>query len=461
MTSSTERAPTYRFAGFEVDVGAHELRRQGARIRLQDQPFQILVFLLERAGKVVTRDELRQRVWPSSVFVDFDHGLNNSIARLRESLGDVAGAPRFIETIPRIGYRFLGTVTAEADSQPAGAAIGTAMAGSSANRGLIVATVAGAVVLVAVLLYFGIANRPSDLNPSTKPSAVAPSIAVLPFVSLNSEAEDEHFADGLTEELVTKLAGIRGLKVVARTSSYRFKDTQESAKSIADALQISHFLEGSVQRSGQRLRITAQLIDARKDEHVWSQTFDRDSGDIFKIQEEIAFNVAAALRVALLNADEFRIRKHVTEDPEAYRLYLIAQAHLLRRTKNADMNVAKSLLDAAIKRDPNFASAYAGLARYHFLRAWTTLIDTEESSRLGEAAAKHAVELDPDSSDAYVARANFEFWRYRFLGDYGAQVAAEDDMRHAIELDPANSAAFRGLRPRDLLACTGCGCGPP
>jgi adenylate cyclase len=185
---------------------------------------------------------------------------------------------------------------------------------------------------------------------------------VLPFISLSQDKDNEYFSDGLTEELVTKLAGIRGLKVLARTSSFRFKGKGESAAAIARALQVNHLLEGSVRRSGTHLRITAQLIDAGKDEHVWSQTYDREVGDIFQIQEEIAFAVAAALKVSLLEADQSRIRKHGTSDSEAYRLYLIAQSHLLSRARPTDLGVAKRALDEAIARDPNFAVAYAGLS---------------------------------------------------------------------------------------------------
>jgi TolB-like protein/DNA-binding winged helix-turn-helix (wHTH) protein len=436
----------YRFGDFEVDTLAHELRRHGERIRLQDQPYQILLLLLERAGKVVTREELRQNLWPSSVFIDFDHGLNNAIARLREALGDPAATPRFIETLPRIGYRFLGPVRAAAEqdagsipSSPARASAAKPSIVWTRNRLLIVAAGVAVAVLVAALLRLALIDRPEAVESAATTSASVPSIAVLPFVNMSSNEEDEHFSDGLTEEVVSRLGGIRGLKVVARTSSFRFKGKEESSASIGEALQVNHFLEGSVRRSGERLRITAQLIDARKDEHVWTQTFERDAGDIFQIQEDIALAVAAALKVSLLEADEFRIHRRGTSDPEAYRLYLIGRAHLLLRPKKPDMEIAKRSLDAAIERDPNFAAAHAGIARYYFRTAWGNLADTEEGARLGAAAAARAAALDPTSGDALMARANFEFWRYRFRGDYQAYLAGETDMQRAIELDPANS----------------------
>jgi TolB-like protein/DNA-binding winged helix-turn-helix (wHTH) protein/Tfp pilus assembly protein PilF len=453
---SLDTAPIRRFDGFELDVIAHELSRQGARIRLQEQPVQILSLLLERAGEVVTREELRRKVWPSSVFVDFDHGLNNAIARLRDSLGDDRETPRYIETLPRIGYRFICPVepacpeppdvsgpieASEAKASDAPTPAKTGVGPDSNRRPLIVGVLltlgAFGLLLIAWPQYWrttavtGAADLPRD-----------PSLAVLPFVNLTADDNDEHFADGLTEALVTKLAGMRDLKVVARTSSFHFKGKQDPAPSIAQSLHVNHLLEGSVARAGTQLRITAQLIDARNDKHVWSQTFDRRAGDIFQIEDEIAFAVAAALKVSLLDADEFRMRSHGTSDPEAYRLYLIARSHLLGRTRTADPALAKRALDAALARDPKFVAAHAAQSAYYFQRAWTKLTDTEEGARLGIAAAQRAVELDPNSSEALEARANFGFWRYRFEGDYAAYVAAQSDMQRAINIDPSNAGAF-------------------
>ena len=450
---SLETSAVRGFDGFELDIAAHELRKQGTRIRLQEQPFQILSLLLEHAGRVVTREELRRKVWPSSVYVDFDHGLNNAIARLRDALDDDREAPRYIETLPRIGYRFVCQVDKMAappahndggsanDAHAVLAAPSPVSTGSGWRRSrrplaalVLLGTVAG-----LLIVWAGHWRSP----PARSGSALAdPSLAVLPFANLGSDKENEYFADGLTEALVTKLAAIHGLKVVARTSSFRFKGRQESAVSLAQALHVNHLLEGSVSRAGNQLRITAQLIDARSDTHVWSQTFDRNAGDIFKIQDEIAFAVAAALKVSLLDADEFRIRSHGTSDPEAYRLYLIAQSHLLGRTRPDDPALAKRALDAALARDPKFVAAHAALSRYYFQRAWSRLTDTEEGARLGIAAADRAVELDPNSSEALEARANFGFWRYRFGGDYEAYVAAQSDMQRAINIDPSNAGAF-------------------
>ncbi|HKU17519.1 MAG TPA: winged helix-turn-helix domain-containing protein [Steroidobacteraceae bacterium] len=430
MSETSKTPEVHRFGVFEVDMQSRELRKQGRRVRLQEQSFHILSSLLQRPGEVVTREQLREQLWPSSVYVDFDHGLNNAIARLRRALGDDAATPRFIETLPRLGYRFIYPVdSAAAPVQPARWWQRPWAVASMSVVALMVAAPAAWLMRPAV-------DRPAAAQPQL------PALAVLPFTSLSPPGEDQQFADGLTEELTAQLAGISGLRVVARTSAQRFKDKHESAAAIADALQVGYLLEGSVRRSGEHLRITAQLIDARKDEHLWSQIFERDLGDIFRIQEDISFAVASALQIELLASDQSRIRARGTTDPEAHRLFVIAQAHLLGRTKGADPALAKRLLESAIERDPHYARAHAGLARYYFRRAWGTLTEIEESSLLGTAAAERAFALDPSSSEALQARASFAFWRSRFQDDYEAHLAGESDMQRAIGMDPASSLAF-------------------
>ena len=392
---SLETSAVRRFDGFELDMVAHELRRQGTRIRLQEQPFQILSLLLEHAGRVVTREELRRKVWPSSVYVDFDHGLNNAIARLRDALGDDREAPRYIETLPRIGYRFVCQVDqtaappAHSDGRSANdghtvlappAPVTTASGWRRNPRRL---TGAALVLLgaVAVVLIVSAGHWRSPPAPSG-PALADPSLAVLPFANLSSDKENEYFADGLTEALVTKLAAIHGLKVVARTSSYRFKGRQESAGAIAQALHVNHLLEGSVSRAGTQLRITAQLIDARSDAHLWSQTFDRRAGDIFKIQDDIAFAVVAALKVSLLDTEEFRLRSHGTSDPEAYRLYLIAHSHLAGGAQTGDRTVGQARPGGRAGARPEVRRGACGAGR--LLLPWR--VDQAHRHRRGRAA---------------------------------------------------------------------------
>src|SRR5438477_6430749 len=241
MSIADQQKSTFRFGEFELD-NSGELRSGGRKVKLQTQPSQILRILIERPGEIVTREELRQKIWPSDTFVDFDHGINNAIKRLREALGDTAETPRYIETLPRRGYRFLNAVA------------------------------------------------------TTSPEV---SIAVLPFLSLSADPENEIFADGMCEEIISSLAQIKNLHVIARTSSFSFKGKHVDLRLIGEQLNVRTVLEGSVRKSGNRLRITAQLVNAADSYHLWSETYDREMKDVFAIQEEIAKAIAQRLEVTL------------------------------------------------------------------------------------------------------------------------------------------------------------------
>ena len=299
----------------------------------------------------------------------------------------------------------------------------------------------GTLVVLAIFAGLWIARQPADEAPATT-LPLEPSIAVLPFVNMSDDAEKEHFADGLSEEVLHKLAGISGLKVVGRTSAFYFKDKDVAPTVIAKTLKVNHLLEGSVRRSGSRVRVTVQLIDARDGYHRWSQTYDREFADIFEIQEDIAQSVAAALQVKLVDADERRLRRRGTRDAEAYRLYVTAITLMNGTGRIDDPDLAPELLKKALARDPEFAAAHAGLARYHLGIAHTGGIGMEENARLGRAEAERAVALDPESSQALAARAQSEAWQYRFRGDFKAYVRMHEDYRRAIELDPSNSIAY-------------------
>ena len=268
-----------------------------------------------------------------------------------------------------------------------------------------------------------------------------PSIAVLPFVSLSPDVNDEYFADGLSEELLNHLARIPGLRVVGRGSSFYFKNTTESSATIAQALNVHHLLKGSVRRSGERVRITAQLIDARSDLHLWSETFDRDFQDIFAIEDEIARSVTSALQVRLAEADARQLRRRGTQNVDAYRLYLMGIAELRGHRGRQSVEEARRLFEQAIELDPEFAAAYAGLASYHFHGAAVSTLAPEDGARLGRAAAERAIELDPDGSEALRVMANFEMWQYRFRGESEAYRRADALFRRAVEVDPSNAYA--------------------
>src|SRR5947208_992798 len=225
-----------RFGAFELDEDAGELRREGTKVRLQEQPLQILQILLEQPGKIITREELRKRIWQSDTFVDFDHGINNAIKRLREALGDTAETPRYIETLPRRGYRFIGAI-----NEFTGSGVQTIR-----------------------------------------------SIAVLPFVNLSADPENEFFCDGTTEEIISALSQIQDLHVVARNSVFAFKGKHVDVRIVGQQLNVQTILEGSIRRSGDHLRVTAQLVNASDGYHLWSEKYDREMKDMFGIQEKIA-----------------------------------------------------------------------------------------------------------------------------------------------------------------------------
>src|SRR5947208_12805772 len=244
---STGSGRLVRFGEFEIDERAGELRKEGIKVRLQEQPLQILQILLEHPGEVVTREELRKRVWPTDTFVDFDHGINNAIKRLREALGDVAETPRYIETLPRRGYRFIG-----------------------------------------------ITEYPRH---GTASSIL--SLAVLPLENLSRDPEQEYFADGLTEALITDLAQISALRVPSRTSVMRYKGTSKPVPQIAHELQVDAVVGGSILRAGDRVRITAHLIQGADDRHLWADTYERDLRDVLSLQNQVAQAIADQIKVKL------------------------------------------------------------------------------------------------------------------------------------------------------------------
>ena len=259
-----------------MDELAGELRKDGVKIRLQEQPFQILQILLERPGEVVTREDLRKRVWPSDTFVDFDHGINNAIKRLREALGDTAETPRYVETLPRRGYRFVGK--------------------------------------------------------SERDTAKMRSLAVLPLEDLSHDLEREYFADGLTEALITILAKIGDLRVISRTSAMQYKGVHKNVREIARELDVDTIVEGTVLRVGHRVRITAQLIDAVKESHLWAESYERDLRDVLSLQSEIAQSIAREISVKLTPQEMAQLAEVRPVDPDAYEAYLKGRYYWNKRS---------------------------------------------------------------------------------------------------------------------------------
>jgi TolB-like protein/DNA-binding winged helix-turn-helix (wHTH) protein len=424
-------AVVYRFGEFEMDCVAHELRRSGVRVRLQIQPFQLLKTLLEHAGQLVTREELRQKLWPSSVYVDFDHGLNNAIARLREALGDAPGEPRFIETVPRLGYRFIHAVDVSSALAKTQAAPPPVAGPQPPHRNRLL-VVLGSAALAASL----VALAWHALRPQEKPAGGdVPSLAVMTFANLSDDPDNQRFAEGLAEEMRAKLAGIRGLRIVGRASTLAMGSGTTQRPEIAKSLGVDHYLEGSIRQSGSRLRVAVTLIDLPGEVRRWSRTYDRQFADVLDIQEDIARAVAAELQVELVDADERHLSERGTRDPEAFRLFLVAG-------ELGSSDRALQLYGEVLARDPDFAAAHASVASVHFFRGWSLLSQPELNESLGRAAAERAMTLAPDLSSAREAHALFEAWLARFRGDSAALERAKDEFLRAHELDPSDSAVL-------------------
>ena len=313
------RTDRLRFGSFELHLRSRELQNGATRIRLQEQPFEILLMMLQRPGDVVTRDELRDRLWPQGTFVDFEHSLNAAVKRLRSALGDEADNPRFVETLPRRGYRFIGTLTQDAAPQP--------------------------------------------------PARSRVRLAVLPFVDLSECSEHGYFADGLTEEMIAQLGQLckTRIGVISRSSSMVFKDSNRGAREIGEALQVDYLLEGSARREGDRVRITARLVETASETHLWVETYESYLTDYLSVQTDVAARVSRSLAMELI-PDEAHAAPPVSSNASAYQDYLKGRYYW---NMLADQGVEPALVhfEQATTLDPSFALAYVGMARVQLLKA--------------------------------------------------------------------------------------------
>jgi TolB-like protein/DNA-binding winged helix-turn-helix (wHTH) protein/Tfp pilus assembly protein PilF len=425
-----------RFDNFELDLRTEELRKHGVRLRLQGQPLQVLAALLKRAGDVVTREELRAQIWTTDTFVDFDHSLHNAIARLREVLGDSAERPRYIETLPRRGYRFIAPVDAGDVPATAGAADSappTALPGHPRliKSHALLLTMAFAVLVISIVLWLArTGGAPTNAAPRLN------SIAVLPLENLSGDPSQEFFADGMTDQLITDLAKVGSLRVISRTSVMRYKGTRKGLPEIARELNVDAIVEGSVVRSGQRVRVTAQLIQAPTDQHLWAETYDRDLGDILKLQGEVANAIAGQVRAQLTPTQQALIRRAAAVDPAAYDAYLKGRLYFVNEfTKPDSLKKAQHLFEEAIQKDPNFALAYAGLADTYVYLAFSGALQKESAYQSAKQALAKALELDDTIGEAHDTLGVL-YWQFDWDWD-----AAEREFNRAIALAPSYSCA--------------------
>ncbi len=428
-----------RFDVFEVDLRSGELRKPGSKIRLQDKPLQILTLLLEHPGDVVTREELQKRLWTGGIIVDFEHGINTAVKRLREALGDDAEHPRFIETLPRHGYRFIAPVDAAIRELPLPTTRPRAIHQSPLRRRWAVA-MAGGLVLAAVAVLFalniaGLRDRVVRAVGAVRdPPLRIQSIAILPFENLSHDPDQEYFADGMTDELITNLGKITGLSVISRTSVMRYKGTTKALPEIARELKVDAVVEGAVLCSGGRVRITAQLIRANPEKHLWADGYERGLGDVLTLQGEVARAIAHEIQIKVTPQEHARLGSAQPVDPEAYQAYLKGSTILDNLTEESGQS-AIQYFERAIERDPTFAPAFAGLADAYIFQGRFHYLPPNEMFREAKPVAAKALALDPKSAEAYASLcsiASFYDWDWR---------AAEMACSRAIELNPSYGPA--------------------
>jgi TolB-like protein/Tfp pilus assembly protein PilF len=386
----------YRFGGFEFLPGPGDLFDRGRKVRLQSQIARLLEVLLQRTGTMVSRDELRTLLWPGGTFVDFDSGLNKAVSKLRTALRDRSGIPRFLETLPRKGYRFIGVVEAG----------GNEMAPHSPRR-------------------------------------IIKSLAILPLVDHSPGAED-YFSDGMTAELIAAVSCIQSLRVISRTSVMRLKHSTKSLAAIARELGVDAVVEGTVARSADRVRISAQLIFVPEDRHIWSATFERDLFDVLLLQAEVAQSIAAEINQRIDGGRKLTRRRPM--QPEAFEAFLRG-TYLRDRMTPADLEASIEHFGRATELDPDYAQAYAGLSQSHFFQGVFGVLPPAESFPKARVVALKALALDDTVAAAHNALAAVHIF---YDWDW---VQAEAECRKAIQLSPGDPAGW--VHMADYLSIQG------
>ncbi len=374
----------YEFGPFCVDAGDRILLREGKPVPLPPKAVDVLLFLLAARGRIVEKDSLLDAVWPDT-FVEEDN-LAQNISVLRKALGECSKEQHYIETLPKRGYRFAGQVREAVESR-------TNTTGAELN-----------------------------------------SIAVLPFLDLSPKRDQEYFSDGLTEEIINALTRLEGLRVVARTSAFQFKGKALDIRSVGEQLGVGTVLEGSVRKEGMRLRITAQLNDAKNGCHLWSEAYDRQMQDVFAIQEEISKAIAATLRVRLAPQSERRLANRYTGNLEAYHLYLRGRYFANKITQH-DLERAIGFFEQALERDRRYAPAYAGLADSYGLLAANNLCTTKPALEKAWLAAMAALALDDTLAEAHASLGYIRHHQWNWAG-------ANDAFQRAIELNSNYAVAY-------------------
>jgi TolB-like protein/DNA-binding winged helix-turn-helix (wHTH) protein/Tfp pilus assembly protein PilF len=421
------KRPPIRFGIFEVDLQAGELRRQGVKVKLQQQPFEILAMLLECPGEVLTREELRKRLWPTDTFVDFDRGLNRATNRLRESLGDEAGNPRFIETLPRRGYRFIGQIEKLDEGRNTAELVSVQDDAVSANRSRHLpsfdrarARIGFAIAIIGLLI---LAAWFFFLRP---PDGAIQSVAVLPFVNASSDSNAEYLSDGITESLINNLSQLPNLRVMARSTVFRYKGKDTDPQKIGNDLHVQAVLSGRLLQQGNVLIIQAELMDVKTGTQLWGGQFNRGVEDVLALQDDLSSEIAGKLRLKLTGDEKQRLAKRYAENAEAYQFYLKGRYYWNKRSPEGTRKAVTDF-QQAIDKDPAFALAYAGLADAYTYLSFFNVVSPREAMPIAKAAAMKALEIDEHLAEAHVSLGYISFaydWDWTAAGKHFDQALA-------------------------------------
>jgi TolB-like protein/DNA-binding winged helix-turn-helix (wHTH) protein/Tfp pilus assembly protein PilF len=404
-----------RFGSFAVDLVSHELRSGCRKISLQEKPFQVLAILLEQPGQLVTREELRHRLWPADTFVDFEHSINTAIKKVREALEDSGEHSRFIETLPRRGYRFIAPVEESEEDRVTTRLISADVSNVVTEAPRYVETrhpsamllLASAVILVLIVAAASLWHR----HAKGKASAVtAASIAVLPFADLSPTHDQGYLSDGLAEEILNRLTKIPSLKVTARASAFQFKGEHQDSRVVGQKLDVADILEGSVQRDKNRVRVTARLIKVDDGYDLWSDSFDRDLKDIFAVEDDVAKAVTSALQLKLLESrSPTTLTTSGTTNPETYEAFLHARYFAHMQDEESEKK-ALHYANKAIQFDPNYAPAYALRASIELESGGMAWMDLSEAIEKTRHDTEKAIALDPNLADGYRVLSMIQAW---------------------------------------------------
>ena len=442
MALPSRNSQRVRFGEFELDLSTRELWNNGTKQTLAPQPFQVLQILIENRGQLVGRDALVKHLWPSDTFVDYEQGLKKAVNRLREALKDSAERPRFIETLPRQGYRFIGNLefdTAVRDRSADPVVVMPKRVPEEPEAKVIrrksIPTIhllwvsATVIAAICVATYLWLRKEDGLTSPIQ-------AVAVLPLENLSGDDSQDYLTEGLTDEIITDLAKLGGVRVISRTSVMRYKGTRHPIPEIARELNVDAVVEGSYERLGDRVRLRVQLIRGATDQHIWAEGYDRELGDIFNLESEVARDIAVHIKLSLGQSHVPALAKTHPMDPQAFQDYLLGRHYLALRTKEG-LHKALEYFGSAIQRDPNDARSYAGLADCYLVLPFLTEMRPAEGFEKARQEIGRALALDPNLPEAHLANAAILMYHdWNLLG-------AEREFRRTLDLNPNDSTAHQ------------------